>query len=50
MARLPWWLEVSAVEIGVETDVEIGIETGVGGFGGVNMVAGFWVGGRHLVG
>ena len=43
------------MEIGVETDVEIGIETGIwwvwwpawrsafGGFGGVDMVAGFWV-------
>ena len=27
--RWAWWLEVSAVEIGVETNVELGIETDV---------------------
>ena len=48
--RWAWWLEVNAVEIGVETDVEIGIETSVwwvwwccdgGRF--LGLVAGIWL-------
>ena len=56
MARLrsAWWLEVSVVEIGVETDVKTGVETDVktgveiGIEIGVWWVWWYWHGGQFL--